>query len=66
MAKVLKLHVVENGVDTAIDEARHAGFDMVFIIGLRLDDSLETASNVDVGTALLMMERAKHFLLFED
>lgn len=72
MAEVVKLHPVEVGdgyrfeAAPILDAAKEETFSRLAVIGELEDGSIYVAGTANAGETMILIERAKHFLVFGD
>lgn len=72
MAEVVRLKPVTLGAASRIDPnevldgAKEEGFKTVIVIGEMEDGALGIASNANIGVTLILLERAKYTMLFDE
>ena len=69
---VVRLTPVELGLtgrldpNQVLDDAKAEGFKTVIVIGEMEDGALGIASNANIGVTLILLERAKYTMLFDE
>lgn len=72
MADVLKFKPVSLGTlarldpNEILDDAKAEGFSTVIVIGEMEDGALGIASNANIGVTMILLERAKYTMLFDE
>lgn len=69
MADVIRLRTVETvraDPGEILDDARATGYATVLVIGEMEDGALGISSNTNVGTLLVLLERAKFAMVFDE
>jgi hypothetical protein len=68
--EIIKLKLVEIGEDVRLDAgavldgAKEEMFERMAVLGTREDGSLYVAGTANAGETMILIERAKHFLVF--
>ncbi len=69
--EIIKFHPVEIGdgyrfdPDEVLESAKGQAFDLLVIIGVNAE-GMQTYGNANAGESLILMERAKHYVVFGD